>query len=58
MSPFGFGYGSAIVWGVGSGYFDGDRVSVGVAGRPSISIASDITISGGTGTSEDPYVVE
>lgn len=26
--------------------------------RPAISLVSDITISGGTGTSEDPYVVE
>ena len=25
--------------------------------RPAISIVSDITISGGTGTSEDPYIV-
>ena len=25
--------------------------------RPAISLVSDITISGGTGTSEDPYVV-
>ena len=26
--------------------------------RSSISLVSDTTISGGTGTSEDPYVVE
>lgn len=52
------GGGSASIFDVRSG----DTGSLGANGvsnaiRPAISLVSDITISGGTGTSEDPYVV-
>ena len=49
--------GGAYVWFVGSGALRFDRVNSGYGLRPAISLVSDITISGGTGTSEDPYVV-
>ena len=52
--------GSAVVWGVndslGSFGFVGVSNSIGV--RPSISLISLTTISGGFGTSEDPYIIE
>ena len=59
LSPFGFGYGHARVWVVSGadGVFADYDVSSAYGLRPSISIASDITISGGTGTSEDPFII-
>ncbi|MGN1381132.1 MAG: hypothetical protein ACI4W0_06340, partial [Bacilli bacterium] len=60
LSPNYFDGRYANVWSVGGNGGNFGIVSVlnayGV--RPLISLASDITISGGTGTSEDPYVVE
>ena len=40
---------------LGQVYADGYLYNIGL--RPAISLVSDITISGGTGTSEDPYVI-
>ena len=59
LSPYIFIGGDAYVWYVGgsSGGFDINYVYDAIGVRPSISIASDITISGGTGTSEDPYII-
>ena len=57
--PFGF-YGSsyARVWSVTLGNLGGNDVtSYVVSVRPAISLISSTTILGGTGTSEDPYVV-
>ena len=50
----------AVVWigGDSSGAFNGVRVYGTRGVRPSISLISSTTISGGSGTSEDPYVVE
>ena len=57
LSPFFFD-GDARVWGVGdsNGSF-GLYMSNTLAVRPSISLISSVTISGGTGTSEDPYII-
>ena len=58
LSPINFSGGSAGVWFVNSGGLYGYGVKVGGGGlRPAISLISSTTISGGTGTSEDPYVV-
>ena len=63
LSPFGFSGGLAGVWGVDSGRLGRNVVNgpSGVGGdrglRPAISLVSDATISRGSGTSEDPYVV-
>ena len=65
MSPFDFDGVYADVWLVyGSGVLsqgmvDGSySVYYGSGVRPSISLVSSTTVSSGTGTSEDPYVVE
>ena len=60
LSPGGFVGSGANVWIVSgsSGEFVNDIVDGAGGVRPSISIASSTTISGGSGTSEDPYVVE
>ena len=57
LSPFFFD-GDARVWGVddSNGSF-GLYMSNTLAVRPSISLISSVTISGGTGTSEDPYII-
>ena len=39
-------------------FYDSSNFSVFGGVRPSISLMSSITISGGTGTSEDPYVIK
>ena len=59
LSPYIFsGYG-AFVWLVyDRGFLAYDEVSNSRGVRPAISLVSDITISGGSGTSEDPYVVQ
>ena len=49
--------GSAHVGIVYSGYWHNDLVNSSSGVRPAISLISSATISGGTGTSEDPYVV-
>ena len=57
LSPYNIYSGIVSVWN-GSEYLDGSNVNNDFIGvRPAISLVSDITISGGTGTSEDPYVV-
>lgn len=58
MSPYYFNGDYAYDWLVSYGYVDGgitDNSSAAV--RPAISLMSSTMISGGTGTSEDPYVV-
>ena len=58
LSPSGFSGGNARVWGVGSGRLGSDyRVGYSNGVRPVISLVSDATISRGTGTSEDPYII-
>ena len=58
LSPLDFNLGSAGVWNVGEGSFGRSTAGSTLEVRPSISIVSSATISGGFGTSEDPYVVE
>lgn len=49
----------AVNWAVYSDdYVRGYNVTNGAELRPAIALTSDVTISGGTGTSEDPYVVK
>ena len=58
MSPYYFNGNYAYDWLVSYGYVDGgitDNSSAAV--RPAISLMSSTMISGGTGTSGDPYVV-
>ena len=50
-------YSSSYAWNVGSGYLYNGKVSYDDGLRPAISLVSSTTISSGTGTSEDPYVV-
>ena len=60
LSPYYFRGGRAFVWYVNgsSGYFGDGYVRDASGVRPSISLISSTTISGGSGTSEDPYVIE
>ena len=61
MSPYSFRpSGSAsIVWSVGgTGYFSGDWVPGGYGVRPVINLKSDVEISGGIGTINDPFIVK
>ena len=58
LSPLDFNLGSAGVWNVGEGSFGRSSAGSTLEVRPSISIVSSATISGGFGTSEDPYVVK
>ena len=59
LSPYSFNGGYAGVWRVGgsSGSFNYNYVGNTYGVRPSISLKSTTTISGGSGTSEDPYKV-
>ena len=59
LSPSVFFSVYAFVWSVNGGSGDFDNYSVNSDGgvRPAISLIISTTISGGTGTSEDPYVV-
>ena len=60
ISPHRFNETPGIVWTIYSGYLS-DSSSIGASGgalRPAISLVSDTEISGGSGTSEDPYVVK
>ena len=50
--------GYANVWGVFSGNLGADYVHFSYGVRPVISLISSTTISGGSGTSEDPYIIE
>ena len=58
LSPNLFNGGNAIVFIMYSGYFIDDFVYHTYGVRPSISLVSSITISGGSGSSEAPYVVK
>ena len=60
LSPDSFDGSFAIVWIVsgGSGNFSDYYVGNTYGVRPSISLISSTTISSGSGTSEDPYVIE
>ena len=58
LSPHDFSDGYAKVWHAVSGdLYDASRVDNRFGLRPAISLVSSTTISGGSGTSEDPYVV-
>ena len=59
LSPSVFFSVYAFVWSVNGGSGDFGNYSVNSDGgvRPAISLIISTTISGGTGTSEDPYVV-
>ena len=60
LSPLYFTSGFTYVWSVGDdfGALRANSIySSYIAVRPSISLVSNIKISGGTGTSEDPYVI-
>ena len=59
LSPSRFGGGNALVWGVydSNGNFGNNSVYNTNGVRPSISLVSSTTIFSGTGTSEDPYIV-
>ena len=59
LSPNYFFRSYAYVWSVrgSSGYFNRSDVDFTSGVRPLISLVSSTTISGGSGTSEDPYVV-
>ena len=58
LSPGSFSGGSADVWLVRSGDLNNYSVYNNGGLRPAISLISSTTISGGSGTSEDPYVVK
>ena len=59
LSPNAFAGSLAFVWCVNSsdGFIENRSVSEDFGVRPSISLVSSTTIFSGTGTSEDPYVV-
>ncbi len=58
MSPYRFSGSDAYVFAVfSSGYLDHWRVSGATGVRPVLNLSADVTISGGNGTSETPYVV-
>ena len=64
MTPYDYDYdfdsGSAYSYYIDKGSLGQFPVALGVNNylRPAISLVSDIEISGGTGTSEDPYIVK
>ena len=59
LSPNRFDDSNASVWGVGSGGLSYNYVNSHYNGlRPAIFLISSTIISGGSGTSEDPYVVK
>ena len=58
LSPFDLFDKSARVWMAGSGQLSLSAVGYNYGLRPVISLISSTTISGGSGTSEDPYVVK
>ena len=59
LSPNCFSGGIAGVWNVNGGIGNGENsgVSNTLGVRPSISLKSSTTFSNGSGTSEDPYVI-
>ena len=61
MSPYYFSSGSSSASEFSqdaTGYANGINVASGYGLRPVINLQSDVTISGGVGTSDNPYVVE
>ena len=58
LSPGGFNGNNAFVWYVYWGALSRNDVRIASGVRPAISLISSTTISGGSGTSEDPYVIE
>ena len=57
MSPYSYDYGAGV-WSVREGSLVNWGAAYSMSLRPSISLVSNIEISGGTGTSEDPYIVK
>ena len=57
LSPNIFYGGNVRVWGVRSGVLNFIFGNNGGGLRPAISLVSSTTIAGGTGTSEDPYII-
>ena len=60
LSPYYFDDGADFVFSVTSGFLERDAANTAYSHliRPSISLVSSTIISGGSGTSEDPYVVK
>ena len=58
LSPLDFNSVGASVWIASSGLLSNGGVNFYLGVRPAISLISSITISDGSGTSEDPYVVK
>ncbi len=58
LSPYYFDGDNAGVWAVLSGNLGGSGVDNDFGLRPVISLISSTTISGGSGTSEEPYIIE
>ena len=58
MSPNSENGSSAVVYGAYDGGLNGSSVTTSSGLRPAIALAPSTAVSGGTGTSEDPYVVE
>ncbi len=59
LSPLAFSGGSAYIWGIKNSNIDLDFALDGnYCLRPSVSVLSSTMFSSGTGTSEDPYIVD
>ena len=58
LSPYSFDGSNAYVWSMHSGHLGYNGVNIYGGLRPAISLVSDTEISGGSGTSEAPYVVK
>ncbi len=58
LSPYDFDGEGSDCWYIGNGEIDIDYVHNAHGIRPSIVLISSTTISGGSGTSEDPYIVK
>lgn len=58
MSPNSENGFSAVVYGTYDGGLNGGSVTTSSGLRPAIALAPSTAVSGGTGTSSDPYVVE
>ena len=57
MTPAGFRYGSAVVWGEGEGLIDDYRVDFNDAVRPVINVTTENGFTSGDGTIENIYVI-
>lgn len=59
ISPVSFGGTYTYVDRVAAGgYLSGDRVTNSYGIRPVINLESDVTITGGNGSSDEPYVIK